>query len=104
MSKTTASGRQAVVPSFPRLPLQPLGFNIAKNPPISRELFNRIDPKLTARVRRSGHHTSWEQSLSPRRGPGERMKQMKQERHLREVCVLQTELRLVIGPGVRKLI
>jgi hypothetical protein len=43
-------------------------------------------------------------TLSPRRGPGERMKQMKQERHLREVCVLQTELRLVIGPGIRKLI
>jgi hypothetical protein len=32
------------------------------------------------------------------------MKQMKQERHLREVCVLQTEPRLVIGPGIRKLI
>ena len=62
------------------------------------------DPKPTTRVRRSGHHTSWEQSLSPRRGLGARMKQMKQERHLREVYVLQTELRLVIGPGIRKLI
>src|ERR1700737_2787967 len=42
MSRTTSSDRQTVVPSCPRLPLEHLGFNIAKNRPISRELFNRI--------------------------------------------------------------
>src|SRR2546428_13500184 len=47
MSRTAASDRHTVVPSFPRLPLEHLGFNIAKNQPISRELFNRIGRTVT---------------------------------------------------------
>jgi hypothetical protein len=46
MSRTASYDRQTVVPSCPRLPLEHLGFNIAKNRPTSRELFNRIDPLL----------------------------------------------------------
>jgi hypothetical protein len=47
MSRTASYDRQTVVPSCPRLPLEHLGFNIAKNRPTSRELFNRIDPHLS---------------------------------------------------------
>src|SRR6266567_9501180 len=44
MSKTAAYVRYAVVPSFPRLPLEHPGLSIANRRPFSRDFFNSIDP------------------------------------------------------------
>src|SRR5260370_35850994 len=42
MSKTAAYVRYAVVPSFPRLPLEQPGLSIANRRPFSRDFFNSI--------------------------------------------------------------
>src|ERR1700694_2994701 len=42
MSKTAAYVRYAVVPSFPRLPLEHPGLSIANRRPFSRDFFNSI--------------------------------------------------------------
>jgi hypothetical protein len=44
MSKTVVSVCQAVVPSSARLPLEHLGFSIAKDRRLSSVFFNSIDP------------------------------------------------------------
>jgi hypothetical protein len=45
MSKTAAYVRYAVVPSFPRLPLEHPGLSTANRHPFSRDFFNSIDPE-----------------------------------------------------------
>src|ERR1022692_5024358 len=45
MSRTVSSDRQTLVPSFPLLPLERLAYSIATKRSLSREFFNKIDPK-----------------------------------------------------------
>src|SRR6267143_7269705 len=66
MSKTAAYVRYAVVPSFPRLPLEHPGLSIANKCPFSRDFFNSIDPLLTLSRAGSGHRNRQKLSSSSR--------------------------------------
>src|SRR5712691_925997 len=69
MSKTAAYVHYAVVPSFPRLPLEHPGLSIANRRPFSRDFFNSIDPLRTVAApdsRRSANEAGRRRSrLSP---------------------------------------